>query len=389
MHLRILPLHTSRAVLTLALVFMGLGGAESYPGFARKYSPTASIFTFMPCASCHDSFPKLTPFGRRFKENGFRLEGDSSSWMETLRAYPAALKTSSFTTGLGSDTDGSTFGVIKPIAAAGLGSSLSFWIEQPFDVNDNGVRRREIDHAWVGVYDVLRGARPDLLNVRGGAFELDLPFTQARTHNLFAYDPYFLDGGDPEWSLAAPQRGLEISGRPLSWARYSVAFVDSVRRSEEYQSSFDTDLYARFAADFHTTHRVGAFFYEGQDDLVAASGDVAAEHRRTGADFDLRFAEAGVSVYGLYLWGNDSGFGAREGSNGGFIQAEKLATYWLLLTTRYTHVRAAETTGRVIRDSLALGIQAWLRERFRIAFEYRFQNKNLPDEGVLSIDFVL
>lgn len=373
-----------------AILFVALGTASAYPGFARKYSPdSSSLFTFMPCAGCHDSFPKLTPFGRRFKENGFRMDGDATTWKDAIRAFPFALRTSSFTTGIGPDSDTSTTGVLKPIAAASLGRTLSFWIEQPFDIDGDGIERRDLDYAWVGAYDILRGVKPGLLNVRGGSFELELPFTQIRTHNLFAYDPYFLSGGDPEWSLAAPQRGFEVSGRPIPWGRYSVAVSDSVRRSEDYESSYQPDLYARFAADFDVTNRVGLFFYEGTDDLEYAAGPIRAEHTRIGADFDLRFGSAGASLYGLYLWGNDRGFYEEEGSNGGFIQAEKLATYWLLLTARYSHTSASEGASRKAQNSLALGAQAWLRERIRIAFEYRFQKGSLPDEGVLSIDFVL
>jgi hypothetical protein len=373
-----------------ALLVVALDRAEAFPGFARKYSPdSTSIFTFMPCSGCHDTFPKLTPFGRRFKENGFRMDGDTATWKDAIRSFPVALRTTSYTTGLAPDADASTIGILKPIAAASLGRTFSFWIEQPFDVDEDGIRRRDLDYAWVGAYDILRGVKPNLVSVRGGSLELELPFTQIRTHNLFAYDPYFFSGGDPEWSLAAPQRGFEASGRPFSWGRYSVAVSDSVRRSEDYESSYLPDVYARFAADFDVTHRVGAFFYDGRDDLEYAEGTIRTEHTRIGTDFDFRFGSAGASIYGLYLWGTDRGFYEEEGSNGGFIQAEKLATYWLLLTTRYTHVSASEGAMRKAQNSLALGAQAWLRERIRIAFEYRFWKGDRADEGVLSIDFVL
>jgi hypothetical protein len=35
------------------------------PAFARKYS--------MPCSACHDSWPRLSPFGQAFKDNGYQL----------------------------------------------------------------------------------------------------------------------------------------------------------------------------------------------------------------------------------------------------------------------------------------------------------------------------
>ncbi len=373
-----------------ALLFVALGTASAFPGFARKYSPdSSSLFTFMPCAGCHDSFPKLTPFGRRFKENGFRMDEDTATWKDALRAFPIALRTTMYTTGIGPDSDASTVGIIKPVAAASLGRTLSFWIEQPIDVTEDGFEVRDLDYAWVGAYDILRGVKSQLLNVRGGSFELELPFTQVKTHNLFAYDPYFLSGGDPEWSIASPQRGFEVSGRPVPWGRYSVALTDTVRRSQDYERSYEPDVYARFAADFDVTHRVGVFFYDGRDDLEYAEGTVPVEHTRIGADFDFRFGSAGASLYGLYLWGNDRGFYEEEGSNGGFVQAEKLVTYWLLATARYTHLSASEGASRKAQNSLALGAQAWFRERIKVAFEYRFQKGDRPDEGVFSIDFVL
>ena len=44
--------------------------ASAVPSFARQ--------TGQPCATCHTAFPELTPFGRRFKLNGYTL----SLWSE-------------------------------------------------------------------------------------------------------------------------------------------------------------------------------------------------------------------------------------------------------------------------------------------------------------------
>jgi hypothetical protein len=40
-------------------------GTFAIPAFARKYS--------MPCSACHDSWPRLSPFGQAFKDNGYQL----------------------------------------------------------------------------------------------------------------------------------------------------------------------------------------------------------------------------------------------------------------------------------------------------------------------------
>jgi hypothetical protein len=62
-----------------ALVLLAISGvcllvtaqpAAAVPSFARQ--------TGQPCASCHTAFPELTPFGRRFKLNGYTLEGGDS-----------------------------------------------------------------------------------------------------------------------------------------------------------------------------------------------------------------------------------------------------------------------------------------------------------------------
>ena len=140
----------------------------------------------------------------------------------------------------------------------------------------------------------------------------------------------------------------------------------------------------RVASDFNNSHRVGAFFYDGSDDVTTSGGDVTYAHRKVGADFDLRFAHEGITLYGLYLWGRDRA-PEESRSNGGWIQFEKQTTRWLLLTSRYTHL-SLETRNE---DNLALGTQLWFYERLRFAFEYRFQRGDRPDNGSFIIDFVL
>lgn len=60
-------------VAFLAVMVIGAGvlikppTASAVPSFARQ--------TGQPCATCHTAFPELTPFGRRFKLNGYTLGG--------------------------------------------------------------------------------------------------------------------------------------------------------------------------------------------------------------------------------------------------------------------------------------------------------------------------
>src|SRR5580704_7092852 len=69
-------------IFSIALIFAGFladarsvsaapipaPGTFALPAFARKYG--------MPCSSCHDSWPRLSPFGQAFKDNGYQLMDD-------------------------------------------------------------------------------------------------------------------------------------------------------------------------------------------------------------------------------------------------------------------------------------------------------------------------
>ncbi|MFQ6616924.1 MAG: hypothetical protein ACE5HZ_09215, partial [Fidelibacterota bacterium] len=50
------------------LILVSPRGAEAIPSFARKYDTS--------CQTCHVAYPKLTPFGEAFRQNGFQWPGD-------------------------------------------------------------------------------------------------------------------------------------------------------------------------------------------------------------------------------------------------------------------------------------------------------------------------
>lgn len=65
--------HKWLALAGAGLVAFALAGAEpaaAVPSFARQ--------TGQPCGTCHTAFPELTAFGRRFKLNGYTIEGGDS-----------------------------------------------------------------------------------------------------------------------------------------------------------------------------------------------------------------------------------------------------------------------------------------------------------------------
>lgn len=63
--------------------------ASALPAFARKNN--------MQCSSCHEAYPNLTPLGRRFKEDGYRLTGSTvgdtkvSDYLQFDKNFPMSL----------------------------------------------------------------------------------------------------------------------------------------------------------------------------------------------------------------------------------------------------------------------------------------------------------
>jgi len=76
------------SVVLLALFVVDCRPARAIPAFARKYG--------MPCSSCHEAWPKLSPFGQQFKDNGYQLGNDRDApifqqaayWPVTFRITP-------------------------------------------------------------------------------------------------------------------------------------------------------------------------------------------------------------------------------------------------------------------------------------------------------------
>jgi len=54
-------------------------GVNALPTFAKKYG--------MPCSSCHEAWPKLSPFGQAFKDNGYQMGSDRDSPIFQSPAY--------------------------------------------------------------------------------------------------------------------------------------------------------------------------------------------------------------------------------------------------------------------------------------------------------------
>ena len=228
--------------------------AYAIPAFARKYETS--------CATCHNNFPELNDFGEAFKKNGFKFPKDDESLLkqppvllgapaqrqvfprtvypgEIPGSLPIGFRFNGFAAYNSKQPSDAGFvprsDLFSPdtftlLAAGSMGRSLSFWIDDDIAVGGQGADGG-LGDGYLKVNDVGRslGLPKDTLNVRFGQFEVDLPFSDARSINPTGYDIYdqagvagSLGSTNNPFIFAEPQRGIEIGGYPndggFSWS---------------------------------------------------------------------------------------------------------------------------------------------------------------------------
>jgi len=258
-----------------ATFLMLFSSSKSYaiPPFARKYQTS--------CQTCHLDFPKLTDFGKAFKDAGFKFPADdetylkeapvmlgapankdsfpNSVWPGTMPGMPpVGLRYNQFFQFTGSNRNqfnslaapGTVPGVIPAtdfqtgffsiFTAGNFGSDIAFWVDDDLSVSgdNSGGGLGDAYLKFVNIGRVMKLPK-DSLSLRVGQFELDLPVTQARTINLSPYDIYqqanigaAMSGAQQQnvgnsSSFANVARGFEISGgHTYGGYHYSVAVFD-------------------------------------------------------------------------------------------------------------------------------------------------------------------
>jgi hypothetical protein len=366
--------------------------ASAIPAFARRYG--------VECHFCHDGYPKLNANGQRFKERGFRMaqeeKFDVNEWAKTV---PLSVRASGNHTFI-QDNDGVTFAFFKGISAGSLGSRLSYWVDDGLfwqDLPDgtpegtDSFTHTKPDNAW-GRLEVVENGK---LYLKGGRFELDLPFTQARTPQLFGYDIYTANTGEEFDAIGLYQEGLEVGGNLPGDARWSAAVVKGrnapgASELNEDAGKFDANLYLR-ASKRIARNRVGAFAYFGRNKLPVDSARVIEDDLlRLGADADVRAGK--LNVYGLVMYGRNSdafGVDLAQSFTGGFVQGDFELRDDVQLTLRVNAVRAPTSQAPSSKQTLTSvfpGVRVYVLQRLRLAFEYGFQSDDRPNLGAVQAE---
>jgi len=269
-------------LLLLSWVFPVPGRA--IPAFSRTYNTS--------CSTCHLDFPKLNDFGKSFKDAGFKFPVDDEAMVKlppVMLGAPAQVElwprtvwpgkipgqppiglrmnnyfqltgsnrnTFQYVPGAGGNTGTGPFspaayGLLPPktdfetglfsiFTAGNFGSDIAFWVDDDISVagaNSGG----GLGDGYLKFLNLSRFVHlpKNSLNLRVGQFELDLPFSQARSWNISPWDIYTQSNQgilnstysqqyvNNAFTFASAARGAEISGgRHNGGYWYSLAVVD-------------------------------------------------------------------------------------------------------------------------------------------------------------------
>jgi hypothetical protein len=435
-----------------ALVYFLLGQTpqtSAIPYFARKYQTS--------CSTCHNDPPELNDFGWAFKKNGFKFPKDDADFIkqpqqmlgapaykkvfpraiwpgELPATIPIGFRYSGFVnynskhplaTGFVPRVDLFVPNTFTILSAGSFGENISWWIDN--DVSAGGANAAAgLGDGYLKVNDIGHYLHlpKDALNVRIGQFELDLPFTQARTINPTDYDVYdeaaiagSLGTTNNPFTLGAPQRGIEIGGYPndgnFNW---SVAVTNgsndgpavsngkNVYVNVFQQFNLDRDHAQRKEVQAagptgphdHTSLRLGGFYDYGRNAVntdptlpgyLPGFGAIDEPYYRVGGYFRFRY-QSRFELYGMGMFSHDANLipnmttlgldhGPSINFSGGFAQAEYWLYPWLIPVMRYDVVNAPfdfenGVSKEFVRNRFSPGIQALVRPNVKLVFEYQY-----------------
>ena len=389
------------ALLLIALALLAPQQSKAIPAFSRMYSTS--------CSTCHIDFPKLNDFGKAFKDAGFKFPKDDESMIKVppvmlgapaqAELWPKAIwpgkipglppigfrynqvfqvlsrnrNNFQFAGQPGAPVDvtsaDSNFvprtdfqaGTFSIFSAGNFGSDIAFWIDD--DISDAG-QPSGLGDAYLKFVNIGRFLHlpTDAMHLRFGQFELELPFSQARSWNLSDWDIYTQtnigvlnpsltnQNVNNNFGMADATQGVELSGgHHYGGYYYALAFVnqnthggaanggDQVPAASAFFSDSNfKDVYARLMYRFnlerdnesrhsiqaagatgprdHTYLSVGTLYFYGrsvQRFLGTAPGDPTTAQLltarepfyRAGADFSFNYRK--FNLIGQFLYGRD------------------------------------------------------------------------------------
>jgi hypothetical protein len=446
---------TVSALVVVLLLLAQAPSGKAIPAFSRKYQTS--------CTTCHNNYPELNDFGEAFKKNGFKFPKDDETFVKQepvllgskaqKEAFPGAIYPGEIpgTVPIAFRYSG-TFGwnasqppgvnqtsayvprtdIFQPntftiISAGSFGQNLSFWIDDDISTGGSGAAGG-LGDGYLRYNDLGRFFHlpTNSLNVRFGQFELDLPFTQARSIYLSDYDVYDqanVAGAqgttNNPFVLGAPQRAIEFGGYPNNGNfNWSVAITNgsndgpAMRGNKDvylrasYRFNLERDPESRHAIQAagpsgprdHTSIRLGGFYYYGRNVQNIGStpppypglSSFSEPFYRAGGD--VRFKYRHLELFALGMVGHDDNHTVVTDEatgtqtlfkapaityTGGFVAANYWFYPWLIATMRYDFVNSPTDFLNGVskdrtRNRFSPGFQILVRANIKLVGEYSY-----------------
>ena len=381
--------------VVLGIFFFSCTQASAIPAFARKYG--------LPCSSCHEAWPKLSPFGQQFKDNGYQLGNDRDAPIFQQAAYwPVAfritpnwhLETANhlpLDNGTVADvkTSGFDYTGMDMLTAGTLAKNFSFLLVPSSDE----LGSFHFESVNVRFSNILNST---WFNIKVGKFELDNLLSEKRILTLsgnggfyqnYHFQPMF-QPGVPEtyvFGIGDNQLGIEWMGHSKNdRTRLSVAVLQPTDGNPDFVTGAGAagvtgpggaagrtyDVYAAGSHAFEVKglglQRVGAFAYFGHAPTFSrfTSGGVDIPGSGIGNEPYYRAGMIGMwyvkkfDFTTMYFYGHDSAFlaaslpsntpgglpaGIRAPSwNGGLIESHYTYNPQLIFVNRYELIRMSQ-----------------------------------------------
>ena len=403
--------HVSSLAFAFVFVVIAFAGARpavaipspslhlrALPAFARKYG--------MPCSACHEVWPKLSPFGQQFKDNGYQMMNDRDApifqqpayWPVTFRitpiwhrestnhvavdnpAGPAGSQMEAQVTTHGFDWTGLDFHT-----AGTLAKNVSFYV-LPSSDNTGAFH---FESVWARLDNLLGSS---WLNVKFGKFELDNLLSEKRILTLsnngglyqnYHFQPLTENTGFFRFGIGDNQDGVELMGHSKDdRTRYSVSVLSANDGQPGLPTSRGYNAFVTASQAFQVgrlgLQRVGAFGYFGQAPTYFQFTQGGAGVPGTGVG-NKSFYRAGLigmwyanklDLTTMYFHGWDSAFlgtgtaantglpaGAQAPTwNGGLFETHYMFNPQFILINRYELIRMSRQALPIVAGTYVPGV---------------------------------
>lgn len=357
------------AIIVISLFSVWARKSSAIPTFARKHN--------LPCNACHIAFPKLNAFGKKFRENGYRMPGDEGSYIyqgsvPLAVAVNVAWESESEEKGTEKDSRHSidleearlfSGGTLAPKVS--YYSDLGLYEKKPSEAMELMESLAGEHLQGVIILDDLFSDRigKEYINVAIGVRELDLqisPMRRLTETQYLVYNtmPMAMGTGGKMYMnglmFMMPQTGIEIRGNPSHEIHYGLTLLNG--RGTLSDNNDHKDIYGniRYTYKDHTTIEILGYSGKGVLGDVTNFGNTGEVG--TGPDVDItRYAISlqsdiidGLYLSGMYMWMKDSydspllyatGKSSKDRKfSGWFIEADYIVRSWLVSALRWDSV---------------------------------------------------